>query len=297
MVSTTDNTTRFFYQAFGLNIRSEIEFQGVPRLAPGPFEVDVFHVQRKAPDTQSGCRGASQDFLFWDPNGGLVRAVKGEKLEFAYPEGGLTESTILFVQASGMGALLQQRGYLTLHAAAIRSSRGKAVLLAGRCGIGKSSLSTLLSRRGYKVLTDDLSAVYKKGDEWWVQPGFPRIKLRPDVAQAVGATGLTRIHPQVDKYFYHESEGFLEEPLPVELMVRLDGPPGPPRELNLPEKARALTEVTYRREFLWDIDPQNMAKHFQTCAQIAERWPMHLFGRDAAGPTLEETAHAVERLL
>ena len=293
----TDNQTLFFYRAFGLNIRSEIEFQGIPPREPGPFDLDIYHVPREAPDQKSGCRGTSQDFLFWDPNGGTIRARNGTKLEFAYPDGGLKESTVLFVQASGMGAVLQQRGYLTLHAAAVKSRRGKAVLLAGRCGIGKSSLSTLLSTRGYKVLTDDLSAVYKKGDEWWVQPGFPRIKLRPDVAQTVGATGLTRIHPQVDKYFYHESEGFLEEPLPVELMVRLDGPPGPPRELNLPEKARALTEVTYRREFLWDIDPQNMAKHFQTCAQIAERWPMHLFGRDAAGPTLEETAHAVERLL
>ena len=56
-------------------------------------------------------------------------------------------------------ALLHQRGYLAIHANAVRLPGGEAAAFAGESGAGKSTLAAWMEAAGHEVLTDDLCAI------------------------------------------------------------------------------------------------------------------------------------------
>jgi len=64
-----------------------------------------------------------------------------------------------FLRMTPAAALYLQRGIPVLHAAVVADAAGRAVVLAGDSGSGKSVLLTALVRRGWGLLTDDLAPV------------------------------------------------------------------------------------------------------------------------------------------
>ena len=86
----------------------------------------------------------------------------------------------VFLLSTVLTALLHQRGLLVWHAAAVEVN-GKGVVFSGATGAGKSLISALLLKRGYRVLTDDICAVrLKHGKFPEILPGFPMLKLWED---------------------------------------------------------------------------------------------------------------------
>ncbi len=83
-----------------------------------------------------------------------------------------------------IAALLVQRGLFVLHGSCV-SINGKAVVIVGPKGYGKSTLTAILLENGYKFISDDVTAVsFANGIH--VVPGIPVIKLWPDSLQAIG---------------------------------------------------------------------------------------------------------------
>lgn len=85
----------------------------------------------------------------------------------------------LFLLGSGLGYLCHQRGVLPLHAASV-SIDGVALCLAGASGSGKSTLADAFARRGYAVLSDDVSPVDVRGPAPIILPSLRRIRLWAD---------------------------------------------------------------------------------------------------------------------
>lgn len=52
-----------------------------------------------------------------------------------------------------------------------------AVAIIGDSGYGKSSLGGAFLRAGHKLISDDLLVLDRRGEEYWAQPGLPRLKL------------------------------------------------------------------------------------------------------------------------
>lgn len=84
-------------------------------------------------------------------------------------------------------ALLKQ-GIEPLHCTAV-GLEGGAVGFLGDCGYGKSSLAAGFLKAGYPLLTDDLLVLKEDGRGFLAYPSFPRIKLFPEIAQAVLGVG------------------------------------------------------------------------------------------------------------
>lgn len=89
-----------------------------------------------------------------------------------------------FLAGTGLALSWRLRGELCLHAAAVNVD-GRAVLLAGPSGAGKSTIAAALALRGYRVIADDLVVVSSGGDVREVQPGRPRLRLRPHAVALV----------------------------------------------------------------------------------------------------------------
>ena len=88
--------------------------------------------------------------------------------------------------ASAVPAVMRHRGLLVIHASAAVLDEG-AVLIAGHSGAGKSTTLAALLKRGFRMLSDDVSVVrFGKDDELEVLPGPARVRLTKRSAAGVG---------------------------------------------------------------------------------------------------------------
>lgn len=96
-------------------------------------------------------------------------------------------------------ALLQQ-GLEPLHCTAV-VVEGAAVGFIGHCGYGKSSLAAAFLQAGHALLTDDLLVVKEQTQGYLAYPGFPRLKLFPEIARAVLGDRISgaRMNPYTPK--------------------------------------------------------------------------------------------------
>lgn len=170
------------YEAFGLNIASEIRFldmtpvQGAPDLV-----IEDGKVPEKIPNAKvKGVRyeaGPGEFLLKVDGVAGYyVRG--GQSIVVEREAGAADEEVLLFLMGSAMGALLHQRSIVSLHAGAV-SVDGGAVLFAGPSSIGKSTLAAALQQQGYPILADDVCCFNR-----WDGPRQGNTGLSP--AQALG---------------------------------------------------------------------------------------------------------------
>lgn len=186
-------------------------------------------------------------------------------------EGADEQSIRLYVLGSGMGAILHQRGYLVLHANAIRVSGG-VVLFAGMSGVGKSTTAAVFHQRGFDVISDDVVAV---DDEGRVIGGFPQIKLWEDTLKHldIPRDNLNKIRLQVNKYSLPLPKGYEQAVLPILAIYFLEAASEQePDKFELKPlegiaKFNYLKAHTYRRHFMEGLGLK--PHHMKLCAQIA----------------------------
>jgi hypothetical protein len=115
------------------------------------------------------------------------------------------EDTATYLLGPVLGFVLRLRGMTCLHASAVAIG-DRAIAFLGRAGAGKSTLAAAFARQGYPVLTDDLVALRERDRQFYVQPGYPRLRLWSESAIALfgQAEALPRIvptHPTWDKRY------------------------------------------------------------------------------------------------
>jgi hypothetical protein len=84
-----------------------------------------------------------------------------------------------------MRVVLARRGLASVHAAAVVKD-GRAVLLMGERGAGKSSLAAALCARGWRPLADDLARVDEAAGVWRAFRGAARVSVNGDTAAVLG---------------------------------------------------------------------------------------------------------------
>jgi hypothetical protein len=94
------------------------------------------------------------------------------------------QSTLAYLLGPVLGWVLRLRGITCLHASALEVG-GRALLLVGSEGAGKSTTAAALLRRGHAVLSDDVAPLSESEDTFWVSPGLPRLLLGAESARAL----------------------------------------------------------------------------------------------------------------
>jgi hypothetical protein len=106
------------------------------------------------------------------------------------------EDTLTYLLGPIFGVVLRLRNTTCLHASAVLIGERVAVFI-GKSGAGKSTTAAAFAQQGYPVLSDDVVALIDRGDAFWVQPAYPRIRLWKESVAALydSPDALPRIVP------------------------------------------------------------------------------------------------------
>jgi hypothetical protein len=230
---------------YGLQIEVDIPLPGLP-VQPGTQATDV-RIRLKEPSIFPSKIPTSSDIVLYVspildgqgyPNLTVARLAGDKYIGFFYsdgprfaidlegrevfadwPENYTFEDACTYLLGPVLAFVLRLRGVTCLHASAVVVD-GRAIVLFGLAGAGKSTTAAAFALRGYPVLSDDVAVLADLGDRFLVQPGYPRINLWPDSVRTLFGTedALPRITPTWDKrYLALDQNGrrFQSSPLPL----------------------------------------------------------------------------------
>jgi hypothetical protein len=108
-------------------------------------------------------------------------------IEVFVEEGADPDAVDALIHGGLLGALIHQRGDLPLHASTLVSpDRRRTLAIAGDTGSGKSTTAYELIRRGWKLLSDDLTRVTIENGFATAWPGRTRLRLMSDACETFG---------------------------------------------------------------------------------------------------------------
>ena len=184
----------------------------------------------------------------------------------------------------GLGCVLRLRGVTCLHASVV--ARGdRAAALIGPNGRGKSTTAAALTRHGLVVLSDDIAALSETGGRFWVQPGYPRLRITPRVAQLVHETpdALVPVLSFDDKrYIELDADDadlrwrFSPRPLPLEVIYCL-GKRNPPEEkpgMHFVPFAERLPMLAWHSYVNYILDRPLRVREFELLGRLVENVPV-----------------------
>jgi hypothetical protein len=242
------------HTAFDLTIASEIPLIELPAGEGAPdVEVTIGIVDPAPPPTDGwSVIAAPGDVRGWIPSGGAFRVRDGVEIVIAPAPDFDIRALRLGIVGPLLGVILTQRGRFVLHASTVAVD-GKAVAFFGPSGRGKSTLTAALTRAGHPLIADDMTVIETTNDTPIVQPGFPRLKLWPDSAEALehDVDALPLLHPERTKRSLQLSSAFHAQPLPLARCYLLeDGDAESVSELAPKEAVLTLIGYTYQAQWL-----------------------------------------------
>ena len=296
-----------WYSACSLRVRSDVPlpFDPLPDFAAS--EPDVAVRLGPVPETLpagNGGRITRTDLWQARPGAFLMHVegvarflVTGGRDVLIEPLGGGDDDVAAFFASSPFTALLQQRGLLTLHSAAVATGNG-AVLLLGASGSGKSSLAAALTERGFPLLADDVTGVALDADHRPVAlPAFARQRLWAHTLDRMRWRGraLSPVRRNLDKYWM-PAQRACSSPLPVHTAFVLETDPCRTpigiTPLTSADAFQALWHHTHRKRAV-DAMGQRPA-HFRTAVAMARCAPVARVTRSERPFCLEVLAEHVE---
>jgi hypothetical protein len=296
--SPLDRVAVFSYTAYGLNIGSALALPELV-LAEGTADLTVRFgkVQRAHPQTSaSGCIRATTEevHLFWEEAGAFL--VRGGREIVIDPAPGVDERILrLVVLGPALGALLYQRGWLTLHASSV-DVWGEAIAFVGEKGEGKSTMAAAMCAKGHHLLADDITAVRITGTgEPCIYPGYPQLKLWPDAVASLGEDpdALPQLVPIMQKRERRVIREFAADPLSLRRIYVLGGGDVPEiRSLKPQEALVELIRHTYGRDLFRAVETRS---HFLRCTSVVNKVPVKSLRRPYSLSRLSDLARLVEK--
>lgn len=225
------------YRGFGLQIVSEIDF---PELVEAAFEkADVTISIGEVPHFHGKAVYSADRVSYFSNDEGLLIIIEGIASYY------ITDGTAIvispysahieqrslrtFVLSSAMTGILQQRGRLPMHTAAIVKDQC-LTLIAGHSGAGKSTTIAGLMSRHYKVFSDDIT-ILQHGEDGLIYGAatYPMIKLWDQSMQLLDHDAFRDrsfpVMPGMKKYgvFFHNDFDISEYPVKNIIVLNNNG--------------------------------------------------------------------------
>ncbi len=224
----------------------------------------------------------------------------GEEIGYELIPEGKEEDLNAFLLGYGIAMLIMQRGMLPIHSSGLMKN-GKAVLISGESGAGKSSLTACYIERGYDLMADDITAVAPNIDGAAIAyPAFPYQKLcRNEVEKRhEGEEDLIYIDEDKDKYLVPWRGAYSASGKELKVIVYLSV--GENEELDIREitgfnKFQIVSRMPYMRALLGKYAfGKEMAPLF---LKLAEKIKVISVVRPFGKNTLDEIADRTESMV
>lgn len=274
----------FFYRAFGLIIESVFS---IPQLqTANAAEADVRIVRGGGLSSHTELLRSDvvtdEHVMFRVEDLAVFRISSGKLIEVELLNEKPERDIGIYLMGSCMGAILIQRGFMLLHGSCVTDGR-RSVLITGDSGAGKSTTAAEFLKRGWKLLTDDVTCIFDRDGVPMVQSSYPSQKLWQDALDHYDKTD-DDIHSLYfsedrEKFGVNVSDSFFDGVCPLSMVVRLI-PAGHATCLSPIEgmaKVDQLMRNTYRGYF---IIKRDQPRHFQRCITLSSKIPMALVIRE-----------------
>ena len=287
------------YTAFGLKIHSDIE---LPMLEPlSCSDADLTIRLSDIPEQHEQAIPVKQhawvkDDCVWlrFPGAGEYWIKGGGEIRALPPTEENIQDWYFYLLGAAVMCALTQRGCLPLHACAVEID-GSVVLLLGATGSGKSTLALYLDQLGFRVLSDDMSAVYLHPDGGInIWPAYPYAKLdmaddSPFPNDRLWSYTENRRNKnlfRLDRYRSHEpgevGAAYILKQSDVTDIQRI----------TPLQATRVLVRNTHRDTLFRTM--QGAQEHLKLCSEMIRRLPVFRFSRSFHNDTL---AYSTEYLL
>ncbi len=215
------------YRLFGLNVASEVPLpEALPALPGAGADVHVrlgkLPEDIRAATTEKEWFGVRERELWFRSPYAFYHVQNGSSIVIE-PFAGTTETELrLFLLGSAMGFLMIQKGWYPVHGGAVVLG-GRAIILTGDTGAGKSTLTSAIVERGFPFLADDVSVLILQNGNPMVLPAYPQRKLCRDAALELGYSlqELVLISAERQKYAIQKPGGWCDEPMPLGCVVEI----------------------------------------------------------------------------
>ncbi len=202
---------------------------------------------------------------------------KVRRIRARWAEPATLEDAATYLLGPILGFVLRTHGVVTLHASAVVID-GQAVALAGAARSGKSTTAAAFAQRGFPVLTDDITALVRDGEDFRVQADCPVLRLWPESSRWLGTAALPRLTPGWDKRFLDlDRHGYRAErrSRPLAAVYLLGGEAlasaASSRQLDRQPAFTALLAHSYTKLIL---DRRMLGQEFDLFSRVAEMIPV-----------------------
>jgi hypothetical protein len=274
----SDKPLPFKHRAYGLTIHSDFF---IPELhGSGGDKADVEFLLRKIdappnliPGEPTVSFAPDRYYLAWSRIGEYL--ICGPDSVHVSPAAG-ADNPLIDLPLLGIvsALLLHRRGTLVLHASAV-DVNGAGMVFLGDKGAGKSTTAAAFLSAGHLLLTDDVLAVDQTlPGVAKIQPGFPELKLNPEVLQQTtieGSVARRSSHPLIEKLHTRVSSRYASAETPTRHVFVLARGSEPKITPLAPADAFA---AILRYSYIWRFrhfsrDAQEAQSHFRRCAILA----------------------------
>ncbi|WP_157093023.1 hypothetical protein [Paraurantiacibacter namhicola] len=193
----------------------------------------------------------------------------------------------LFCEGTMAAAVTALNGLYPFHASTVLGPRG-AVMLAGTSGAGKSTLAAALALSGWPLLADDLSILLPHEGRQHVLPWRKRLKLWPDIIEALGLAAGPMVSPEYPKHFVDVPRADTAAPLSA-LVILADGLAGL-CAASAGEAMAAWTQEHYSSALLAAARGWTAADRFKDAAEKVAACPAFVFTRPVEHTGPQEAA-------
>lgn len=272
------------YNAYGLHLASSLEFPELTEISGDTknpnilIECEVLDGELPPNSGKArGCYYATSDVAYlWYPNIGYFMIEKGVRI-VADVDKDLDKSVLRhFILGVSLGIALHQRGHLTLHASGVNIG-GKAVAFIGDKYQGKTTTASAFYAHGHPLITDD-TIVLSTEDTSSVLPGFPQLKLRPEVIASLNLEKHELEDLAGERHLHQARSGFDLAPLPLHCLYVLDwGEDFGVDRLSGHDCFLQLVNHSYALRFLGKSGAT--AAHFKQVSRLYNRVPIYKLKR------------------
>lgn len=287
------------HDVFGRRIRSFVPLPA-PKVAAAPDWELVEAAEALMPDPPANCEelAAAPDPDVFEARGFARFVFSGRRIEMRRNQGLVTRDLLGVVTGTLTALMLARDGRLVLHGTTLHR-RGRAVVICGLAGAGKSTQSAYLACNGWNLHADDVAPIEWTDGAPAIFPGYDVIRLFPDSLRLLGLDpeAHPRLHARATKRLVTLGSGraFAGGAVPIAGVVllvegddfavwRMPGREAVVTLLNMQHPTAARTA---------DLSPTGRIAVFQDCAALARCVPVLEVRRAKTAANLARTEQAI----